>query len=70
MKKILTLAFTMLLAASLSFAQGTTGSSGSKTETPKTESGKKAKTKSHSKKGGKKSKGKKSAGGTTTPPPK
>ena len=69
MKKILTLAFTMLLAASLSFAQGTTGSSGSKTETPKTESSKKAKTKSHSKKGGKK-KGKKNSGGATTQPPK
>ncbi|MBZ5522187.1 MAG: hypothetical protein LAP21_08090 [Acidobacteriia bacterium] len=58
MKKLLTLAVTMLLAASLSFAQGTTGSTDTAT-------GKKAtKSKSVSKKGGKKSK--KSSGGTTT----
>jgi hypothetical protein len=68
MKKLLTLAFTMLLAASLSFAQ--TGGSTDKTKgTGKTaETGKKAKTQpaSHSKKGGKKSK--KSSGSTTTAP--
>jgi hypothetical protein len=72
MKKILTLVFTMLLAASLSFAQATGGTTKTtetqKTETPKTASGKKGKTKSHSKKGGKK--GKKTSGGTTPQPPK
>ncbi|MBZ5522186.1 MAG: hypothetical protein LAP21_08085 [Acidobacteriia bacterium] len=70
MKKLLTLAVTMLLAASLSFAQATGGSTDKTTKTGKTaESGKKAtKSKSKGHKGGKK--GKKSSGGTTTPTPK
>jgi len=69
MKKIATLVFTMMLAASLSFAQATGGSTDKapKTGTEKTTSGKKA-TKSKAKKGGKKSK--KGSGGTTTPAPK
>lgn len=67
MKKVFTFVFTMVLAGSLSFAQGTGGST-SKTDAPKTESGKKAKSKTKAHKGGKK--GKKSSGGTTTPAPK
>lgn len=66
MKKLLTIAFTLLLGACLSFAQATGGSTdkpaGDKTTT--TKSGKKS---THHK-GGKKSK--KNSGGTTTPPPK
>ncbi|HET9839516.1 MAG TPA: hypothetical protein VFR84_14890 [Candidatus Angelobacter sp.] len=70
MKKLLTIAFALLLGASLSFAQtggGTT--SGTGTGTTATDTGKKG----H--KGGKKGhkggkKGKKGTGGTTTPPPK
>jgi hypothetical protein len=68
MKKLLTIAFTMLLGATLSFAQATGGSTdkgaGDKSTTPpaKTKSAKKA----H--KGGKK--GKKSSSGTSTPAPK
>lgn len=69
MKKLLTIAFTLLLGASLSFAQATGGSTdkgaGEKSTTPP------AKTKSAGKKahkGGKKSK--KNSGGTTTPAPK
>lgn len=72
MKKLLTIAFTLLLGASLSFAQATGGSTdkgaGDKgTTTTKTASGKKA-TKSAKKghKGGKKS----HKGAETTPPPK
>ena len=65
MKKLLTIAFTLLLGASLSFAQATGGS----TDKP---AGDKTTTKSSKKtahhKGGKKSK--KNSGGTTTPPPK
>lgn len=68
MKKLLTIAFTLLLGASLSFAQATGGST-DKTASTSTASGKKAtsKTKTKSHKGGKKSKK-----GTTdsTPPPK
>jgi hypothetical protein len=75
MKKLLTIAFAMLLGATLSFAQAT--GSTDKTGTPKTDtktasststkSGKKATKTAH--KGGKK--GKKSSGGTsTTPQPK
>lgn len=71
MKRLLTLAVTMLLAASLSFAQaggGTTGTTGQ--DTTKSDTGKKAHKggkKSH--KGGKKHK--KGSGDTgTTPPPK
>jgi hypothetical protein len=68
MKKLLTLAFTMLLAASLSFAQA--GSSTDKTkDTGKTATnGKKTQPASHSKKGGKKSK--KSSDSSTTTAPK
>ena len=70
MKRLLTLAVTMLLAASLSFAQaggGTTGSTGTGTSTTDTgKKGHKGGKKGH--KGGKKSK--KNSGGTTTPPPK
>jgi hypothetical protein len=71
MKKLFTLVFALLFAASLSFAQATGGTPGKSADTGKTtEAGKKGKvkTKSHSKKGGKK--GKKSSGGTTTPAPK
>jgi len=67
MKKLLTLAFTMLLAASLSFAQAGGGITDTKTkgkEAPAA-SGKKNEKKGH--KGGKKSK-KSSSGGTTTAP--
>jgi hypothetical protein len=72
MKKLLTVVFTMLLAGSLAFAQGTAGTPATGSETkggtpPKTASGKKAaKTKAH--KGGKK--GKKSTTPTTTTTPK
>ncbi|MGZ7094726.1 MAG: hypothetical protein ACXVJ2_17025 [Candidatus Angelobacter sp.] len=68
MKKLLTIAFTLLLGASLSFAQAGGGSGDKEAGTKKTaESGKKA-TKSAKKghKGGKKSK--KGAESTTTPP--
>jgi hypothetical protein len=69
MKKLLTIAFAMLLGATLSVAQATGGTTGS---TDKPATGKPAtstKTKGHShKKGGKKSK--KSSGSTTTPAPK
>ena len=66
MKKLLTIAFTLLLGASLSFAQAGGGSTdkGAGDKTPTAKSGKK--TTHH--KGGKKSK--KNSGGTTTPPPK
>jgi hypothetical protein len=64
MKKLATFVFALLLGASLSFAQGTTGTPD---KDPKT-SGKKATKTTKGKKGGKK--GKKSSGGTTTPPPK
>lgn len=66
MKKLLTIAFTLLLGASLSFAQAGGGSTGDKRTTPptKTKSGKK----SHSHKGGKKSK--KAPATESTPAPK
>jgi uncharacterized protein YfiM (DUF2279 family) len=68
MKKLITIAFTLLLGASLSFAQATGGSTDKPAEggkkTTSTKSGKK--TAHH--KGGKKSK--KNSGGSTTPPPK
>ena len=61
MKKLLTIVFAMLLAGSLSFAQGTTGASDAQKPTT-TAAGKKAtKTKAH--KGSKKSK----KGSSTTP---
>ncbi len=65
MKKLLTIAFTLLLGASLSFAQATGGSTdkGAGDKGPTTKAGKK--TTHH--KGGKKSK---KSSGTTTPPPK
>jgi len=70
MKKIATLVFSLMLAASLSFAQDTGGDKAPKTGTTKTTSGKKTTkapaAKGH--KGGKK--GKKSSGGTSTPAPK
>jgi hypothetical protein len=65
MKKLLTIAFALILGASLSFAQtggGSTDKPADTGKTTKTKSGKKG----H--KGGKKSK--KNSGGTTTPPPK
>ena len=70
MKKLFTLVCTLVLGATLSFAQaggGSTGGTG--TGTSATDTGKKG----H--KGGKKGhkggkKGKKSSGGSTTPPPK
>ena len=74
MKKLFAFVLTMLLGATLTFAQATGGSTdktatGKKATTASTTSGKKAtKTKTASKKGGKKSK--KSSGGTTTPAPK
>ena len=66
MKKLFTLLCTLALGASLSFAQGTTGSPDTKTKTTTGKSDNKSK--SHGKKGGKK--GKKNSGGSTTPPPK
>ena len=65
MKKLLTIAFTLLLGATLSFAQAGGGST-DKPADKTTESGKKGGKKGH--KGGKKSK--KGSSGTTTPPPK
>jgi hypothetical protein len=67
MKKLLTIAFTLLLAGTLSFAQAGGGSTdkGAGDKDTKTNTKKGAK-KGH--KGGKKSK--KGSGGTTTPPPK
>lgn len=72
MKKLLTIAFTLLLGASLSFAQATGGSAdkgagdkGATTTTPKTATSKK----SHSHKGGKKAK-KKAPATESTPAPK
>lgn len=67
MKKLLTIAFTLMLGASLSFAQATGGSTGSTDKpagdkTTTTKSGKKA---THHK-GAKKTK----KSSTTTPPPK
>jgi hypothetical protein len=69
MKKLITIAFTLLLGASLSFAQATGGSTDKTASTP-TASGKKgsSKTKTKAHKGGKKSK--KNSSGSTTPPPK
>ena len=71
MKKLFTLMCTLLVGASLSFAQaggGTTGSTGTQqpTTTQTGKKGHKGGKKGH--KGGKK--GKKSSGGSTTPPPK
>ena len=66
MKKLFTFVITILLGASLAFAQAGTGSTGS--ATPTKTSGKKATKVSKAHKGGKKSK--KSSGGSTTPPPK
>ena len=70
MKKLATLVFALMLTASLSFAQGTTGSSGAPATTDKpADSGKKAHKggkKGH--KGGKKSKKGASTDSTTTPP--
>lgn len=70
MKKLLTIAFALLLGASLSFAQATGGS----TSTDKPATGEKT-TKTTTSKSGKKShkgskKSKKNSSGTTTPPPK
>ena len=71
MKKLLTIAFALMLGATLSLAQAT-GASTASTDKPAT--GKKATTTAA--KGGKKGhkggakKGKKSSGGTTTPAPK
>jgi hypothetical protein len=73
MKKLFTIACTLLLGSVLSFAQagGSTGQTppaGDKTAPAgKSETGKKG-SKKHHHKGGKKSK--KNSGGTTTPPPK
>ena len=69
MKRLFTFVITMLLGATLAFAQAGAGSTGAQTDTTKSDTGKKA----H--KGGKKGhkggkKGKKSSGGSTTPPPK
>jgi hypothetical protein len=66
MKKLLTIAFTLLLGASLSFAQTGGGSTDKPAEGGKKTSSTKSGKKGH--KGGKK--GKKGSGGTTTPPPK
>jgi len=70
MKRLLTFVVTLLVGASLSFAQaggGTTGSTGTGTSTTDTgKKGHKGGKKGH--KGGKK--GKKGSSGTSTPPPK
>ena len=67
MKKLLTIAFALLLGASLSFAQASGGSTSGSTDKT-ADSGKKATKGKKASKGGKKSK--KNSGGTTTPPPK
>jgi hypothetical protein len=72
MKKLLTLAFALMLGATLSFAQATGGSTDK--PAPKTET-KSADTKTSDTKSGKKGhkggkKSKKGSSGTTTPPPK
>jgi len=67
MKKLLTIAFAMLLGATLSMAQAAPGTPAS-TDKPATTKKAAPKGHSHSKKGGKKSK--KSSGSTTTPAPK
>ena len=69
MKKLFTLVCTLMLGATLSFAQAGGGSTGKPSDTTQTDTGKKG----H--KGGKKGhkggkKGKKGSGGSTTPPPK
>jgi len=66
MKKLLTIAFTLLLAGTLSFAQAGGGSTDKPAEGGKKTTDTKSGKKGH--KGGKK--GKKGSGGTTTPPPK
>jgi hypothetical protein len=71
MKKLLTLAFALMLGATLSFAQATGGSTDkpapkTETKTADTKTDTKSGKKGH--KGGKKSK--KGSSGTTTPPPK
>lgn len=70
MKRLCTLVITLLVGATLSFAQaggGTTSGTGTGTSTTDTgKKGHKSGKKGH--KGGKKSK--KNSGGTTTPPPK
>ena len=70
MKKLLTIAFAMLLGATLSVAQATGGTTGStdKPATGKPATSTKTKGHNHSKKGGKKSK--KGSGTTSTPAPK
>jgi len=70
MKKLFAFVVTMLLGATLTFAQATGGSPGKSAEGKgvETESGKKATKTKKGHKGGKKSK--KSSGGSTTPPPK
>ncbi len=71
MKKIATLAFTLMLAASLSFAQDTGGDKAPKTGTAKPAPTGKKTTKAPAAKGHKGGKkGKKSSGGTSTPAPK
>ncbi len=66
MKKLLTIAFALMLGASLSFAQATGGSTDKPAD--KTETGKKSgKSGKHGHKGGKKSK---KGTGDSTPPPK
>ena len=69
MKKILTVVFTMLLGATLSFAQAAGGSTDPKPtdKKPATKSAKSGK-KASAHKGGKKSKKSSSDTGTTTPP--
>ena len=68
MKKLATVVFALLLGASLSFAQATSGgtTTGKTEDTSKSDTGKKGK---KGKKGGKKSK-KGSSDTGTTPPPK
>ena len=67
MKKLFTLVITMLLGATLAFAQ-TGGGTDTKTPPPDTKSGKKATKTSKAHKGGKK--GKKGSTSDTTPAPK
>jgi|SwirhirootsSR3_FD_contig_31_12857456_length_542_multi_12_in_0_out_0_2 hypothetical protein len=68
MKKLLTIAFTLVLGSALSFAQaGSTTPPAGGTDTTKTDTAK-TKKHSHAKKGAKKSK--KSSGDTMTPAPK
>lgn len=68
MKKLLTIAFTLLLGATLSFAQATGGSTDKPAESGKKTTSTKSGKKSHTHKGGKKKKNSGDANTSTTNP--